>query len=172
MRAVASSAVALTLALLAGCTWTTKRPEPPRATTAGGGDATSADEQAAAQPTATAVPTATAALLPPSEPIMPRIAVESSEGADKNVMLAAFEATSQPLSQCQGQGLMRIRVRASDEQTAFNLQPGSTMAEGARECVLKELSVIDIEEVVDAAAGSSPSDRPLGVDTVLVISFP
>jgi hypothetical protein len=92
--------------------------------------------------------------------LAPRVSVGEVQGGDAALAQAIVAPSKAPMSECRanaGGGLVRIRIAGDRKSASMAVEPGSSVDEKTRHCVLEALSTIDVP---DTLSQSSPSQRP------------
>jgi hypothetical protein len=159
----ASAFAAPFLLLAAGCSWTSERP---------------VQDLPATEP----VETSEAAVEPPppmpsaAEPGVsllpgPSVTIDQVTGTTPETAGAIFAEASERMERCSGVGggVMKVRLESEGASVKFSVEPGTTVAENARECVLKSLSTAELDDILTPS--TSPSERTPGMQSVLTIQW-
>jgi len=103
--------------------------------------------------------------------IGPEIRVTDVVGMTIGEAGAILDPVTDPLEQCKtsGRGFVKIAIKAEADRTALTVDPSSTVDAPTRLCVLKALSVLNIDDVMQPSA--SPSEAAPRVESQLIISW-
>ena len=103
--------------------------------------------------------------------IGPEIRVTDVVGMTIGQAGAILDPATDPLEQCKTtrRGFVKVVVKADANRTALTVDPSSTLDAATRLCVLKALSVIDIDQVLQPSG--SPSEATPRVESQLIISW-
>ncbi len=161
---VSLPASAAVLLVLGACSWTQQRPVRHLPTAA---SSQPAAEPFVAAPSANPAPTAEAASTELALPRALSVLVEASEGVSIEQTRLLYQPA--PVAACKPTepGFMRIVITSDADTTAMLVEPGSSADAATSECVLKALSVVDIDEVLKPTAADATSK----VQSVLTISW-
>jgi hypothetical protein len=152
---------------LAACAEIEAAPPPlhPRGTGNTSPDATVAAAELPAKPSA-------AAEAPKSQALGPRVGVEGVPDGQQALADAIVAASKAPMSACRangGGGNVRIRVAGNHTSASFAVEPGATVDENMRHCVLEALSTLDVPDTISQ---SSPSSRPSsGFSSIITVQW-
>ena len=141
---------------LSACTWTEVRPTrqlPP--------EPSAATAPAIVQPPPAAAPAPAPAPEPKESaeltPLLPVLEVEAIEGASMATAMDLFKPASVEKCKPAEHGFMRVVITSEEDRTAMIVDPNSTVSAAMSECVLKALSIMDIDEVLEPSASDSTS---------------
>ena len=160
-------ALALVCAAFAGCT----PPQSPKPAPLPGPVATpeTAPAPAPSEPAPAASPQADG--VRPGA-LAPRVSVGEVQGADAALAQAIVAPSKAPMDACRanaGGGRVRIRISGDHKAASMAVEPGSSVDERTRHCVLEALSTIDVP---DTLSQTSPSSRPSkGFSSVITVQW-
>jgi biotin carboxyl carrier protein len=117
-------------------------------------------------------PEPTQAKQPPRAAIVPRATVEEVEPGQEALAEAILTASRTSLADCRansGGGVLRLRVVGNKNSEKITIEPGSTVNDSVRVCVLEALSTLDVS---DTLSQGSPSMRPsAGFTSIFAINW-
>jgi hypothetical protein len=99
------------------------------------------------------------------------VTIDQVVGTTPETAGAIFADASEKVERCNGAGggMMKVRLEAKGSSVKYSVAPGTTVAENARECVLKSLSTAELDDAL--APSTSPSERTPGIESVLTIRW-
>jgi hypothetical protein len=108
----------------------------------------------------------------PAGAIVPRVAVEEVEPGQEALAQAILAASKPSMAECRansGGGMIRLRVVGTKSSARITIDPGSTVSESMRHCVLEALSTLDVP---DTLSQGSPSMRPsAGFSSIISVNW-
>jgi hypothetical protein len=108
----------------------------------------------------------------PAGAIVPKATIEEVEPGQEALAQAIVAASKTSLDECRGNaggGTLRLRVVGSKVSAKITIDPGSTVGDSVRYCVLEALSTIDVPDTLSQA---SPSMRPsAGFSSVIAVNW-
>jgi DNA-binding protein YbaB len=108
----------------------------------------------------------------PAGAIVPRVAVEEVEPGQEALAQAILAASKPSMAECRansGGGMIRLRVVGTKSSAKITIDPGSTVSDKVRVCVLEALSTIDVPDTLSQA---SPSMRPsAGFTSIISVNW-
>jgi hypothetical protein len=108
----------------------------------------------------------------PAGAIVPRDSVEQVEPGQEALAQAIVAASKPSLDECRGNaggGTLRLRVVGNKSSAKITIDPGSTVNDKVRHCVLEALSTLDVP---DTLSQSSPSMRPsAGFSSIIAVNW-
>jgi len=109
---------------------------------------------------------------PPAGAIVPRASVEQVEPGQEALAEAIVAASKPSLDECRGRaggGTLRLRVVGTKSSAKITIDPGSTVNDSVRHCVLEALSSLDVPDTLSQA---SPSMRPsAGFSSIIAVNW-
>ncbi len=106
------------------------------------------------------------------ETLAPRVGIEGVADGHQALADAIVAASRSPMAACRannGGGTVRVRVKGSDTSASFAIEPGSSVDDTMRHCVLEALSTLDVP---DTLSQSSPSARASsGFSSVITVQW-
>ena len=109
---------------------------------------------------------------PPTGAIVPRASVEQVEPGQEALAQAILAASKPSLDECRGNsggGTLRLRVVGTKASAKISIDPGSTVTDSVRLCVLEALSTLDVPDTLSQA---SPSMRPsAGFSSIIAVNW-
>jgi hypothetical protein len=154
------------------CVWTSERPAEPDY-----GEAPKAPPIPTPEPPAPPPPPPSALVTLPTDPEeeapelpLPSIVVDEAVGMSADEASAMFEQAAESLAECSspGSGVVRVRLRSKRDRTRFQIDPSSDLDPERRECVLKALSIVEVENGLTSA---SSEGRPNELRSLFTISW-
>jgi hypothetical protein len=104
--------------------------------------------------------------------LAPRVSVGEVQGGDAALAQAIVAPSKAPMSACRanaGGGLVRIRISGDRASASMAVEPGSSVDDETRHCVLEALSTVDVPDTLSQA---SPSSRPSkGFSSVVTVQW-
>lgn len=104
--------------------------------------------------------------------LAPRVSIGEVQGGDAALAQAIVAPSQVPMGECRanaGGGLVRIRIAGDRKSASMAVEPGSSVDETTRHCVLEALSTIDVPDTLSQAA---PSARPSkGFSSVITVQW-
>jgi len=108
----------------------------------------------------------------PAGAIVPRASVEEVEPGQEALAEAIVAASKPSLAECRansGGGKLRLRVVGNKSSAKITIDPGSTVNDSVRVCVLEALSTVDVP---DTLSQSSPSMKPsAGFTSIIAVNW-
>lgn len=104
--------------------------------------------------------------------LAPRVNVEGVEDGHEQLAQAILAASKVPMAECRvggGGGTVRVRVKSDRRSASFDIEPGSSIDENVRHCVLEALSTIDVPDTLSQASPSSAA--PKGFSSVITVQW-
>jgi hypothetical protein len=108
----------------------------------------------------------------PAGAIVPRASVVEVEPGQEALAEAIVAASKPSIAECRGNsggGTLRLRVVGNKSSAKITVDPGSTVNDATRHCVLEALSSLDVPDTLSQA---SPSMRPsAGFSSLIAINW-
>ncbi len=104
--------------------------------------------------------------------IVPHADVEQVEPGQEALAQAILAASKPSLAECRGNaggGTLRLRVVGSKVSAKITIDPGSTVNDAVRLCVLEALSTIDVPDTLSQASPSMRSST--GFSSIIAVNW-